>query len=145
MQSATARAAWMVGSCGMAPERPDLSGRFARAEDADAEADKLMDRYERIGSQIMGRSGGGNLMTGDPLGAVLGDRDKRKAVAALLGQAYTAAYGLVAHNKDKVESLAETLIERREMHGDEIVEQLDKLQLVKPELDMLRADNWPKL
>jgi ATP-dependent Zn protease len=145
VQSATARAAWMVGSCGMAPAQPDIDARFARPEDAEAEREKIMKRYVQIGSQIMGRASSGNLMTGDPLGAVLGDRGKRDAAAGLLGQAYVTAYALVDANRDKVEQLAEVLIERREMHGDEIVEALDGLELVKPELDMLKPESWPKL
>jgi ATP-dependent Zn protease len=143
--SATGRAAWMVGSCGMGAYTPDLTGRFAREEDEDAAREKIMRQYERIGSLIMARSSSGNMMTGDPLGSVLSDRDKRASAQALLGQAYVAAFALIEHNREKVEGLAEVLIERREMHGDEIVEALDKLNLVKPELDMIQPGSWPKL
>src|SRR4051812_42378348 len=52
VQSATARAAWMVGACGMGPERIELDGRFANEEDEEDEREKLMKRFERIGEQI---------------------------------------------------------------------------------------------
>ena len=32
----------------------------------------------------------------NPLGAVLGDRDKRRSAAQILGQAYVTAYALMA-------------------------------------------------
>src|SRR5205823_3083757 len=90
--SATGRAAWMVGVCGMGPNPIDLNGRFASSEDGSAEREKLLTRFEEIGVQIMQRAGGGGPFTEDPIAGTLGDRDKRKAAAVLLGQAYLTAY-----------------------------------------------------
>ena len=84
-------------------------------------------------------------MMGDPIGAVLGDPGKRKAAAQILGQAYVAAQCLIEANRDKVEAIAETLIERRELHGDEVVALLDVHELRRPEIDLADDDNWPKL
>jgi cell division protease FtsH len=143
VMSATARAAWMVGMCAMGPNAIDLNGRFASTEDANAEREKLLGRLEDIGVQIMNRAGTGGPFDSNPIGAVLGDRDKRRSVAALLGQAYVTAYATIAANRDRVERIAEELIKRREMHGDEVVELLNSVDLVRPEIDLLEEGTWP--
>ena len=103
VMSATARAGWMVGYCAMGANPIDLDGRFASAEDEAAEREKLLRRFEEIGVQIMRRAGGGGPFAEDPIAGTLSDRDKRKAVTALLGQAYVTAYATVAANRDRVE------------------------------------------
>jgi len=143
VMSATARAAWMVGMCAMGPNPIDLGGRFASAEDAVAEREKLLGRLEDIGVQIMNRAGTGGPFDSNPIGSVLGDRDKRRSVAALLGQAYVTAYATIAANRDRVEQIAEELIHRKEMHGDEVVELLNKVDLVRPHVDLLEERTWP--
>jgi ATP-dependent Zn protease len=143
VMSATARAAWMVGMCAMGPNPIDLNGRFASLDDESAEREKLLARFEDIGVQIMNRAGSGGPFEQNPISAVLSDRDKRKAVAALLGQAYLTAYATVAANRERVEEIAEELIRRREMHGDEVVELLDSAHLARPEIDLLEERTWP--
>jgi cell division protease FtsH len=143
VMSATARAAWMVGYCAMGPNQIDLNGRMATLEDESAEREKLLGRFEDIGKQIMGRAGGGGPFEMDPIAGTLNDRDKRRAVAALLGQAYVTAYATVAANRDRVERIADELIQRREMHGDEVVELLESVGLVRPEIDLLDEQTWP--
>ncbi len=145
VMSATARASWMVGNCAMGPNPIDLGGRFANIEDADAEREKLLRRFEEIGVQIMNRSGGGGPFDADPIAGTLSDRDKRRSVAALLGQAYLTAYATIAANRPAVERIAETLIQRKEMHGDEVVELLNRQRLVRPEIDLLDASTWPQV
>jgi hypothetical protein len=49
------------------------------------------------------------------------------------------------HNQDKVEQIAEVLIERREMHGDEVLELLERARLKAPEIDLLDEAAWPKV
>jgi hypothetical protein len=145
VMSATSRAAWMVGMCAMGPNPIDLNGRFASTEDAAAEREKLLARFEDIGVQIMNRANMNGPYTQDPISAVLGDRDKRKAVAALLGQAYVTAYATVAANRASVETIAEQLITAKEMHGDEVVELLNSVDLSRPEIDLLEERVWPPL
>jgi ATP-dependent Zn protease len=145
VMSATARAAWMVGYCAMGPNPIDLNGRFASADDEADERSKLLGRLEEIGVQIMRRAGSGGPYDEDPIGGTLNDGDKRKAVAALLGQAYVTAYATVAANRDRVERIAEELIKRKEMHGDEVVELLNSVGLVRPEINLLEEETWPPL
>jgi ATP-dependent Zn protease len=143
VQSATARAAWMVGSCAMAPERVELNG-FAGGDEDDAR-ERIMQRFERIGLQIMRRSGSGGALDQDPIAGVLGDRDKRALAAQLLGQAYMRAHLLIEANRAAVEQIAGVLVERRELHGDEVVELLDAADLRVPEADLTRDETWPTL
>jgi ATP-dependent Zn protease len=149
VQSATARAAWMVGACGMAPEHPELNGHgrtnglAKRVESAEGKVDNVMARFEQIGLQIMNRTGNGGALGADPLAGVLGDRDKRALAAQLLGQAYVTAYALIAHNKKAVEQIAEALIQKKELFGDELVEILESAKLKIPKVDLTEAAAWP--
>jgi ATP-dependent Zn protease len=152
VQSATARAAWMVGACGMAPEQPELNGRARtngtvaaarRTRSAQTKKDEIMQRYEQLGLQIMNRTGNGGALGQDPLAGVLGDRDKRSLAAQLLGQAYVTAYALISHNKRAVEQIAEALIEKKELFGDELVEILEHAKLRIPKVDLTQAKAWP--
>jgi cell division protease FtsH len=136
VQSATWRAAWMVGMCGMGPEPVPV-------ED-DEERKQIEERYERIGLKIVNRASGMR-ESGDPLPAILGDPYKRAAAAQILGQAYITAVCLIRHNRDAVLQVAERLIERRELHGDEVVELLDSVALEAPEIDVRDETIWPKL
>src|SRR5829696_6664251 len=148
VQSATARAAWMVGACGMAPEFPEKNGHsngnvIKRSKAADNKRDEVMQRFEEIGLQIMNRTGNGGALGHDPLAGVLGDHDKRALAAQLLGQAYVTAYALIVHNKAAVEKIADALIEKRELFGDELVEILESAELKIPKIDLRRERAWP--
>ena len=119
----------MVGACAMAPEHIEINGRFKkRRGHRGEERKKIARRFEGIGTQIMNRSGGGGPMEHDPLSGVMMDRDKRSMACQLIGQAYVAAHLLVEHNRDAVEKIADVLVERKELHGDEIVGASRRLQ-----------------
>jgi ATP-dependent Zn protease len=146
VQSATARAAWMVGSCAMAPERVELvAEKFESTDEQEEERQKILARFETIGSQIMSRAGGGGPFSADPIQSVLGDRDKRILAAQILGQAYMAAYHLVQANKDAVSHIADVLVEKRELHGDEVVDLLNLANLRIPEVDLTDERTWPTI
>jgi hypothetical protein len=145
VQSATQRAAWMVGMCGMGPEPIHLNGRRFDSDTERREAEELyMTRFERIGSQIMNRAAGMR-ESGDPIAAVLSDPGKRRAAAQILGQAYITAVCLIRHNREQVLHIAETLVQRRELHGDEVVEVLDAARLQAPAIDVSDESIWPQL
>jgi ATP-dependent Zn protease len=144
VSSATRLAAFMVGMVGMGPEPIDLEGKVPRAKVTERE-EELMKRFEKIGAQIMNRSMSDGIMAPDPIGAVLGDPDKKRAAAQLLGQAYLTARVLMEVNKDKVEAIADALVERRELYGDEVTLLLDRQELTKPEIEYTDDAIWPKL
>ncbi len=143
VQSATAQAAWMVGASAMGPEPITVTPLDDETEE-DARA-RVLKRFESIGLQIMNRTSGGGPFTENPIAGVLNDRDKRALAAQILGQAYVSAYNLVRHNKDAVERIADELVERREVFGDELVEILDGAKLTMPVIDYASEDAWPTM
>src|SRR5205809_624601 len=148
VQSATARAAWMVGACGMAPEQIELNGSSngrTTKKTLEERRASIAKRFELIGTQIMNRTGDGGPLGHDPLSGVLNDRDKRAFAAQLLGQAYVTAHAFIAENKVAVEKIADALVERRELFGDELVEILESAKLKAPELDLTKEEAWPGL
>jgi cell division protease FtsH len=145
VQSATGRAAWMVGMCGMGAEPINLNGRrFATEEEREEAEERVMKRFERIGTQIMNRAAG-QREAGDPMASILGDPAKKVAAAQILGQAYITALCLIRHNREQTLRVAETLVERKELHGDEVVEVLDAAGLEAPYIDVNDETMWPKL
>jgi hypothetical protein len=134
----------------MGPERVEVNGaRFKgngrpRRLTADEQRAEIMRRFEEIGVHIMNRTNTGG-MDHNPIAPVLADRDKRKMVAQILGQAYMKAHHLIEHNKDKVEHIANVVMEKKEIYGDELVKLLDDAKLEIPEVDLTDEKVWPVL
>ena len=61
------------------------------------------------------------------------------------GQAYVTAYALMDTNREGIEQIADVLVDRKEIHGDEVGELLDSVGLTRPELDLTDPDTWPKV
>jgi ATP-dependent Zn protease len=140
--TATATAASMVGVWAMGADPLTLHGSLDPKELPEG----ALSRLERIGSTIMNRANLSGGMFGDnPLGSVLGDRDKRRAAAQILGQAYVTAYTLAATNREPIERIADALIERKEMHGDEVTDLLSSVGLTRPDIDLMDDSTWPKV
>jgi hypothetical protein len=142
--SATNQAARMVGFHAMAPSPIDLSDRIADKQRREEEEQRVVERFEKLGAQLMHRSGGG-MMDGNPFAATLGDPMKRKLVAGLLGQAFVIAYSTIKLNYDGVDRVASRLVSEGEMYGDDVVELLDSAELRKPEIDVLDEETWPAI
>ena len=117
---------------------------FDSEQEREQAEETYMKRFERIGSQIMNRAAGMR-ESGDPIASVLSDPGKRRAAAQILGQAYITAVCLIRHNREQTLQVAETLVQRRELHGDEVVEVLDAAQLQAPVIDVNDESIWPKL
>jgi hypothetical protein len=131
----------MVGMWAMGPDPVHIHGSIEPDEDAEV----VLKRLERIGGAIMNRSGSPGLLGDNPIGAVLGNPEKKRAAAQILGQAYVTAYALMDANREGLEKIADALIERKELHGDEVGELLDSVGLVRPEIDMMDPDTWPRV
>jgi SpoVK/Ycf46/Vps4 family AAA+-type ATPase len=140
--SVTMQAAGMVGFHAMAPAPIDLRDRIADPEEREREEQHVMERFEQIGYQIMHRSGGG-MMDGNPFASTLGDPSKRQLVAGLLGQAFVIAWSTVRANRRGTEYVANKLVEKGELYGDEVTHLLDDARLRKPEIDVLDEQTWP--
>jgi ATP-dependent Zn protease len=137
VRAATDRAAWMVGACGMGPPFVELRCDDESEEEA---RERVMKRFQRIGSQIVNRSGSSQVEAG-----VLHDPSQRAMIEQLLGQAYLAAHHLVAANRKAVENVADVLVERRELYGDEVVQLLEAQTLHVPEVDLTSDEAWPRI
>jgi ATP-dependent Zn protease len=145
LQSATQDAAWMVGTSGMGPTYIDLSGVKFADESEDQTRERMMRRFEKVGLTLMNRTRGSADFGGDPVASILQDPSKRAAAAQILGQAYVIAENFIAANKDAVERIADELVDRQEIYGDELGRLLDAQNLRRPEIDWSKEDVWPRI
>ena len=143
VQSATAQAALMVGASAMGPEPVIVTPLDDESEEEARE--RVMKRFGLIGTQIMNRTSGGAAFGADPIAGVLSDPAKRNLAAQILGQAYVSAHNLMLHNKDAVSGIADELVIRQEVYGDELVAILDDAGLTMPQIDLSSGDAWPKM
>jgi ATP-dependent Zn protease len=143
VMSVTAQAAYMVGASAMGPEPFVVTPREDETEEEARE--RILKRFEKIGLQIVNRTGGGGPFDANPIGSVLSDRDKRAIVGQLVGQAYVAAHNLISHNREAVEHIADVLNARREIFGDELLNLLDEAKIVIPDVDLSEESSWPTM
>ena len=85
------------------------------------------------------------MMAGDPIGAILSDSEKRKTARSCSARRTSTAYNTVELNRRQIEQIADELIERKEMHGDEVVDLLERCGIQKPDIDYLDPKSWPKI
>jgi ATP-dependent Zn protease len=145
LQYATARAASMVGAAGMGPQWIDLTGAKFADETEEQTRARVMKRFEEIGSQLMNRTRGGADFGGDPIASVLQSHEKNALAAQILGQAFATASNFIVANKASVEKVADAVIERQELYGDELVQLLDQQDLRRPEIDWTKEESWPRM
>jgi ATP-dependent Zn protease len=144
LQSATGRSAWMVGVSGMGPDPIPIDPKARRSlERQEEERKRIAKRFEAIGLQLMNRASGD--FQHDSIAAVLRDFDKRQLAAQIIGQAYVNAYQLVAQNQQAVETIADHLVARKELYGDELIDLLNSVGLKEPTIDLSKEETWPTL
>jgi len=142
VMSVTAQTAGMVGAAAMGPQPFVATPNEGETEE---EARKrALDRLEGIGLQIMNRmGGGGGMMAPDPISSALSDPSKRRVGAQIIGQAYLVAHNLAGSNREALDKIADVLIDKKEIFGDELVDLLDSLGIRIPELDYSDESIWP--
>jgi hypothetical protein len=121
----------------------DLDGRFEIEENEEAERERIMRRFERIGDRLIHRTDSGPGT--DRFVGVLQDPQKRALAAQILGQAYVTAFNAMRHNRGALERIADVLVEKRELHGDEVLELLEEAAPQRPRIDLLDRDSWPRM
>ena len=142
--SATAQAAGMVGAAAMGPQPFDIEPREGETDEQARR--RILDRFEKIGLQIMNRTGGGGgMFAADPIAGAIGDPAKRTLVAQILGQAYVAAHNLVLANRQAIEHIADTLVDKREIFGDDLLALLEESKIEIPVVDLNDEASWPPL
>ena len=144
LQSATERAAWMVGTSGMGPQKVELNGKRFDDESEEQTRERIMKQFETVGLTLMNRTRGSSFQA-DPIASVLQDPFKRKAAAQILGQAYVTAENFIEANRAAVERIAEAVIDKGELYGDELVGLLERQGLTKPEIDWTKEETWPRI
>jgi len=146
LEQTTNLAAIMVGMSGMGPRPIDLNGSTPKGKEvADEQRAAIAKKFEKIGLQLMNRSRGGVDFHADPIASVLNDPTKRANAAQMIGQAYVIAENFIRMNRDKVAAVADVLVEKGEIYGDELVALLDRQQFEKPEIDYTKDDVWPAI
>jgi cell division protease FtsH len=144
LQSATWDTGYMVGAAGMGPRPVHLNGTKVKGETEDETRERIEKRLQDIGNKIMNRTQIGGL-TGNPVASVLGDRYKREYVAQIMGEAFVTAFNFVRENKESVERIANTLIEKQELFGNDLGRLLDAQGLRRPEIDWTKDETWPQM
>ena len=137
LHSATTRVGYMVGMWAMGPEAIRFDQALSK-HDAPRARKAITGNFERIGMQIMNRASA-------DVGNVFVNRAKIQTAAQILGQAYFAAYQTMVQNRSAIEYVANTLIERKEMYGDEVVDCLERAGINKPTIDYLDVAAWPRI
>jgi ATP-dependent Zn protease len=138
IQTVTRLAALMVGAAGMGPEPLDLDDGLDAKEE-----DRVLARFEDIGLKLMNRTG--SIQDHDVAASVLSDRDKRRLAAQIVGQAYVTAHNFVQQNRTGIEKIADEVVARREIYGDDLVELLESAKLQPAKIDLLEEASWPTL
>jgi cell division protease FtsH len=138
IQTVTRLAALMVGAAGMGPEPVDLDEGLDAMEEA-----RVLKRFEEIGLKLMNRTG--SVQDHDVVASVLSDRDKRRLAAQIVGQAYVTAHNFVQQNRPGIEKIADEVVARREIYGDDLVELLQSAKLRPAKIDLLEEASWPML
>ncbi len=138
IQTVTRLAALMVGAAGMGPEPLELGDRSDAMEE-----ERVLRRFEEIGLKLMNRTG--SIQDHDVAAGVLMDRDKRSMAAQLVGQAYVTAHNFVRQNRTGIEKIADEVVARKEIYGDDLVELLDGAKLEPANIDLLEEKSWPTL
>jgi ATP-dependent Zn protease len=138
IQTVTRLAALMVGAAGMGPEPLDLDTALDGKEEA-----RVLKRFEEIGLKLMNRTG--SVQDHDVVASVLSDPDKRRLAAQIVGQAYVTAHNFVRQNRPGIEKIADEVVARREIYGDDLVELLQSAKLQPAKIDLLEEASWPML
>ena len=68
---------------------------------------------------------------------------KNAYAAQILGEAFTTAYNAIRVNKDAVDFIADTVLEKQEIFGDELMHLLNSQNLIKPDIDWTAEESWP--
>jgi cell division protease FtsH len=139
MSSCAHQAAVMVGHAAMPPERVPMPVTMTRGEE-EAARRKLDDYFLDTGGKLLAVAS-----LGDHYANVLRAPDKRQMAARIIGHAYLVAYKFAEQNKDAISRVADELVERRELNGDEITELMNSLHLKPAVVDYLEERTWPRL
>jgi hypothetical protein len=134
----------MVGWSGMGSPPIKVTEKFDD-ETLEQTEERIRKRLEKIGLTLMNRERGSADYHADPIASVLNDPSKRTTAAQIMGQAYVTAENFIRLNKAKVEVVADAVIQKGEIYGDDLIALLDRQHFVKPEIDWTKDETWPRI
>jgi cell division protease FtsH len=143
VRGVTSRAALMVGFRAMGPARMELADRIEDREERRLAELRVREHFQDIGYKIMNRAPGG--LDSNQFANTLIDRAKRPLIAELIGQGFVVAYQTVVQNRQATERIADELVEKGELYGDDVTSLLDGVGLRKPKIDVLDEAIWPAI
>jgi len=91
-------------------------------------------RLKRIGKRLLTAAGKGDITF---------TKEKYEDEALIVGHAFIVAYNTIRANKISVEKIAQTLVAKKEIYGDELVKLLNSCELFAPEIDYTQDESWP--
>jgi ATP-dependent Zn protease len=139
MRSVAYQAAQMVGHYAMGMERIEMPAEMTSREEAMAR--KRLDRYLiEVGSKLLAVAS-----LDEEYARSLQGQEKRQMAARLVGHAYLVTYKFAEQNRDAISRVADELVERRELNGDEITELMNSLHMKPAVVDYLEERTWPRL
>ena len=106
-----------------APERLPMPATMTQTEEKEARK-KLNEYLEDTGGKLLAVAS-----LSDHYAQALGRPDKRALAARLVGQAYLVAYKFTEQNREAIQQVADNLVEKRELNGDEMTELMNSLHL----------------
>jgi ATP-dependent Zn protease len=132
----TGAASTMVDYYGMAPNIPDPRGEKFDDETEDDTIRRIKQRFQDIGDRLLSSGGGAEELRGL----------KRQYASEFMGEAFAVAYNSVLVNKDALDRIANVLLEKKEIMGDELLKLLDDQHLKEPDpIDWTKDESWPKV
>ena len=137
---------WMVGASGMGPRaRSTSTARPSPTRRRSETRERIAKRFEKIGLQLMNRTSGGAdaRATRSPACSAIPTSARRPRRSS--ARPSSRAYNLVLANKPRIEHIADTLVEKRELYGDEVLHVLQESNIKVPEYDLLDEQSWPTL
>jgi ATP-dependent Zn protease len=137
LQAVSWYAGSMVSGAGMGPKPIEVNGSMFEGVSGERAQRRIEKRLEAIGNRLLNVSINVN--------SALTDRPKRPLAARFVGEAFVTAYAFIQLNKDAVERIANELIEKEEIYGNELVALLDRQNLQKPEIDWTKEELWPRI
>jgi len=136
LMTTTWTATGMVGAAGMSPLPLELNGKTFADETEEQTRERVLKRLEDIGSRLMNKTSDGWQSLSDPR--------KRAYAAQFIGEAFVTAYNLILENKEKVEKIANTILEEQEIYGDDLVRLLNEQDFQRPQIDWTDESVWPR-
>ncbi len=133
MAMSSGLASRMVSGWGMSPLPLDLDGKTFPELDEQRSYDLVLRRLTDLGNRMMSSAGDA------PNGP------KRTYAAQFLGLSLVYAYNLVLTNKEKVKAVADEVMVKKELFGNDLVRLLDEQNFVKPEIDWTADETWPNI